>query len=188
MNKGTMQSHSNTVFINQKKFKVLIRESEIEQLVSNIAERINEDYRGKKPLFLIVLKGSMFFASDLLRKIELECEIDTVSAKSYGNYMKSTGEVNLMISKLDVTGKDIIIIEDIVDTGYTLNKLIDKLKFLNPASIEVAALLSKPAMRKINIDLKYLGLEIPPFFVIGYGLDFGESGRNLPAIYSHEEE
>jgi hypoxanthine phosphoribosyltransferase len=89
---------------------------------------------------------------------------------------------------LDVTGKDVIILEDIVDTGYTLNKLTEKLKFLNPASLEIAALLSKPAMRKINIDIKYIGLEIPPFFVIGYGLDYAEKGRNLPEIYSHEEE
>jgi hypoxanthine phosphoribosyltransferase len=176
------------LWYNQKKFEILIPKEKIESVVEELAAKINKDYSGKKPVFLLVLKGSIFFATDLLRKITLDCELETVSAKSYGPYMKSTGEVNLMLTKLDITGKDVIIVEDIIDSGLTINKLVEKLKFFNPLSVEVVSLLSKPEMRKVNVNVKYIGMEIPARFVIGYGLDYSEHGRNLPSIYALEEK
>ena len=173
--------------IKNKVFKKIIRIDKIEETVKTIATKINADYKNKKPLFIIVLKGSIFFASDLLRHINLSCQIDAISAKSYGYSMTSTGQVKLTVPDIDIKDKDVIIIEDIVDTGYTISKLIDRLKLSNPSSLEVAAFLSKPTARKIKVDVKYIGIEIPPDFVIGYGLDYAEEGRQLPEVYSLNE-
>lgn len=166
-----------------RKFKLLIGQNEIAKRVKEIAAIINNDYKEKKPTFLIILKGAIFFGSDLLRHISLECEIEVVRARSYGKTMKSSGNVNLDM-KVEIENKDVIIIEDIVDTGLTLSKLLAKLNEMHPASIEVAAFLSKPAQRKLEVNVKYVGFEIPPSFVIGYGLDYAEKGRHLPCIYS----
>ena len=175
------------LWYNQKKFELFIPKSQINLIVEELACRINKDYQGKKPVFLLVLKGSIFFASDLLRKVSLDCVVETVSANSYGAYMKSSGEVNLILTKLDITGKEVIIVEDIIDTGLTISKLIENLKLFNPESVEVVALLSKPGMRKVKVNVKYIGKEIPSRFVIGYGLDYSEHGRNLPSIYALSE-
>ncbi|MGA2297787.1 MAG: hypoxanthine phosphoribosyltransferase [FCB group bacterium] len=172
--------------IKDKNFKVYISCDKIKKTVEELAARISADYTGKKPLFLVVLKGSIFFASDLLRAIDLNCEIEMIRAKSYGKEMSSSGKVNLILSELEIEGKDVIVIEDIIDTGFTLQKLFEKLQMSNPASIEAVALVSKPSLRKVNVKVKYIGIEIPDVFVIGYGMDFAEQGRNLPAIYAME--
>jgi hypoxanthine phosphoribosyltransferase len=171
------------VNINGKKFRLYISDKEIQKKVKEMAQRIQNDYKGKKPFFLIVLKGSIFFASDLLRKIDMECEIETISTKSYGLGMESSGKVEVSITNLDIAGKDVLVIEDIIDTGYTLKALFEVLEKMKPASLEAVTFLSKPAQRKVKFIPKYAGIEIDPEFVIGYGLDYAEQGRNLPEIY-----
>lgn len=167
-------------------FKPFIDEETIKKKVSELASRLEKDYAGKKPVFLIVLKGSIFFASDLLREISFDCEIETVKAVSYGDSMESAGEVKLILSAMNLKGKHLVIVEDIVDTGTTLKTLFDKLATYEPASMEAVAFLSKPAQRTSDVDVKYVGMEIPPKFVVGYGLDYAEQGRNLPLIYAQE--
>lgn len=167
---------------NGKRFKKFIIKSDIDKIVDDLAEQINRDYAGKKVLFLVVLKGSIFFSSDLLRKIKLDCEIETVRASSYGNKMKND-KLRLCIENIEIKNKHVIVIEDIVDTGNTLSKLLNKLRNENPASLEAISFLSKPENRKINVKVKYIGIQIPPLFAIGYGLDYAEQGRHLPDIY-----
>jgi len=173
--------------IHNVKFKKFILKSRIDEEVRKLAERINNDYKGQKVLFIVVLKGSIFFASDLLRNIDLDCEIETVRASSYRNEMLNS-RLRLSIENIEIFGKNVIIIEDIVDTGNTISVLYNKLKSENPKSIEVVAFLSKPDKRKVLMDVKYIGIEIPPAFVIGYGLDYAEQGRQLPDIYMLDEE
>jgi hypoxanthine phosphoribosyltransferase len=175
---------NNQIHIFDKIFNILISEDEIKLKVDELAARINNDYNDKSPVFIVVLKGAIFFAVDLLKKINLNIEIRTISAKSYGNSMTSTGEVLINSHNLYIENRDVIIIEDIIDTGLTLDTLISNIKKFNPASIECAVFLSKPEQRKIEVPVKYLGIEIPSDFVVGYGLDFAEYGRNFPAIYS----
>ena len=169
--------------IENKNFKVFITKKKIKSKVLEIAERINTDYHGKTVVFVVIVRGALFYAVDLIRKINLDCEIEIISAKSYGNSMESSGDVELYLSNTDFTGKHLILIEDIVDTGITLKALSNKLLQFNPASLEISALLSKPANKKININAKYVGIEIPSDFVIGYGLDFAGKGRHLQDIY-----
>jgi len=125
----------------------------------------------------------MPFAVDLMKSINCECIVETISAKSYGNAIESSGDVKIYPENLMVEDKEIIIVEDIVDTGRTLTALKKKLKQQNPKSIEIASLFSKPAQREVEIDVKYVGIEIPPKFIVGYGLDYAEFGRHLPAVY-----
>lgn len=170
--------------INGKIFQKFLSADVISNTVSKMAEKINSDLMGKNPVFLLVLNGSIFFGCDLLRKITLDCSIKTISAKSYGNEMKSSGNVNIEGVNLDIQGKDIVIVEDIVDSGFTIKALIEALTKLNPSSIKVVSFLSKPSRRKVNTKIDYIGIEIPDKFVIGYGLDYAEKGRNLPDIYA----
>jgi len=173
--------------IQDKKFKLFLTPKQIDEIVTSLAKQISSDFKGKKPLFLIVLKGSVFFASDLLRKLTIECEMDSVVAKSYGNDMHSSGMVNLNCSNIEIKGREVIIVEDIVDSGLTLQSLLNKLKKMEPESIDTVSLLSKPSQRTVEVKVKYVGVEIPDGFVIGYGLDLAESGRQLPGIYRLEE-
>lgn len=173
----------NEIVIKDYTFEKFIVKSEIDSIVHSLARRINIDYQGKYPLFLIVLKGSIFFAVDILREITIDCEIETVTAKSYGDEMVSSGNVLLSLSNVKFSGKDIIIIEDIIDSGLTLHSLINRLKHSGAKSIETIAFLMKTGQQKTNVDIKYVGKNIPPDFVIGYGLDYAEKGRNLPDIY-----
>ena len=171
------------VEINRKIFKKFIDKSEIEKIVDEIAIKIKIDYSDKKITYVVVLKGAVFFATDLIRKAGIICDINFIKAKSYGSEMKSNGQVDLSPFDFDIAGKDIIIIEDIVDSGHTLKKLTGEFNKLKPNSIEIACLLSKPELRETELNIKYTGKEIPPFFVIGYGLDYDESGRQLEDLY-----
>jgi hypoxanthine phosphoribosyltransferase len=177
-----------SVVINDKKFKKFIDRSEIQASVEKLAKRINHDYAGKTPTFLVILKGAMLFATDLIRYINLPCNLEVMSAKSYGTGISSSGDVKLADFGAKFSGKDIIIVEDIVDTGLTLKALYHNILIHKPASLAAASILSKPDSRKVEVELKYTGIEIPPYFVVGYGLDYAELGRNLPDIYILDAE
>ncbi|MBM2815827.1 MAG: hypoxanthine phosphoribosyltransferase [Ignavibacteria bacterium] len=171
------------IIINGNKFIPFIDKNSIEEAVMRISGEINQDYSNKKPVFLIVLKGAFIFAADLIRSCNMECEVEVINAKSYGAAMESSGNVRISNFDFEIKGKDVIIIEDIIDTGITLKALSEAINEHHPASLEICVLLSKPSMRKVEVSCKYLGLEIPDKFVIGYGLDYDGRGRNLPEIY-----
>jgi hypoxanthine phosphoribosyltransferase len=173
--------------IHDKHFEPFISQDDIQQAVITTAASITDDYRGCDLVCLVVLKGSFIFAADLVRAIELPCRVEFLSAKSYGSSITSSGDVVIELPNLDITGKHVLLIEDIVDTGLTISVLQSALWKFHPASLEVAALISKPAMRKVNLTVKYQGMEIPPFFIVGYGLDYAEFGRNLPDIWALAE-
>lgn len=179
---------NNTLLINGKIFKKFLSSKQINIIVSKLSKRINSDFKDRKPIFLLVLNGSIFFGADLLRKINFECSVTTISAKSYGNEMTSSGKVELGKLSIDLKDKDIVIVEDIIDSGFTMKKIIDEISKIKPSSIKIVSLLSKPSRRKVNLNIDYVGMEIPDKFVVGYGLDYAEKGRNLPDIYALNEE
>ncbi len=172
-----------TYEINGLKFKPFIDRAKIAGVVEYLGKKISQDYADKEPLCLVILKGSIIFAADLIRSIDLPVEIEAIRAKSYGSSMQSSGRVNITVSDLNLKGRDVIIIEDIVDTGNTLSALMETIEKMEPASVEIVTFLSKPSMRKTDVRVKYIGVEIPPEFVVGYGLDYAEKGRQLPDIY-----
>jgi hypoxanthine phosphoribosyltransferase len=162
---------------------VLVSSGEIQEKVRELGERITEDYRGEKLLLVGILRGAVVFLSDLMRHLELECEIDFMEVSSYGAETSSSGVVRILKDlEEDVTGRHILIVEDIVDTGLTLSYLRRSLLARKPTSLEICALLSKPSRRQIDLLVKYLGFEVPDVFVIGYGIDYAGAHRNLPDI------
>ena len=162
---------------------VLLSEAELSAKVAEMGAQISKDYQGKNLLLVTVLKGAVVFLTDLMRAIDLPAEIDFMVVSSYGSGAKSSGVVKI-VKDLDteIAGRDILIVEDILDTGITLEYLTQLLRDRNPASIKIATLLDKPARRKANIQADYIGFSIPDEFVIGYGLDYDEKYRNLPFI------
>ena len=163
--------------------EILLSEEKIAFKISELGKAISEDYAGKKLLIIGVLKGSVIFVSDLVRNISIPCEIDFMSVSSYGESAESSGIVRILKDLDDsIEGKDVIIAEDIIDSGITLEYLVNFLKGRNAKSIEIATLLSKPARRKVDIDVKYIGYEVPDEFLVGYGLDYANKYRNLPYI------
>lgn len=165
-------------------FEASIEASEIEQLVKNLADRINMDYDDRNPIFIIVLSGAFIFAADLLREINIKSDITVVKVKSYHGF-NSTGEVKILLAAdIDLSKRHLVIIEDIVDTAQTLHHFSDYLRQFDPLSIETVCLLSKPDAHQVDIDLKYVGKDIPNDFVIGYGLDYNGQGRNLKHIFT----
>jgi hypoxanthine phosphoribosyltransferase len=166
-------------------FEPLITADAIEKRVKEIGIQLNKDYAGTKPVFVGVLNGSFLFIADLIKQIDIPCEITFTKLASYYGGTKSTLKIRDDIDfSVDIKGRDVLIIEDIVDTGNTAHYLIDKLKAKGPASIKLCSLLLKPASLQTKIDeLKYVGFEIENDFVVGYGLDYKEMGRNLRDIY-----
>ena len=163
--------------------KVLVSEQEIEQIVKELGEKIDKDYYGKKLMILVILKGGFIFAADLLRKINVPVEIDFMVVSSYGSGTATCGEVKIIKDlSQPIADKDVLIIEDILDSGVTLSNLIKILKARNPNSVEICAMLNKPDRRKVDVDIKYCGKDIPDEFVVGYGLDYDEKYRNLPYV------
>ena len=161
----------------------MIAADKIQLRVLSIAEKINKDYQGKTPLFLGVLNGAFLFMADLFKGINLECEISFIRVSSYSG-TSSTGQLKNIIGLNDnISGRDIIVVEDIVDTGDTMKYLLDELQKSNPASVRLATILFKPAALKQNVKPDYVGFEIPLAFVVGYGLDYDGLGRNLNDIY-----
>ena len=163
--------------------KVLVTEQEISEITKALGKKITEDYKGKNVLLVSILKGAVVFMADVMREIDLKCEIDFMVVSSYGSGVKTSGNVKI-IKDVDIplTGKDVIIIEDILDSGLTLNYIINMLKERNPNSIEICTLLDKPSGRKAEVYAKYIGKEVPDAFVVGYGLDYDERYRNLPYV------
>lgn len=171
-----------------KEIKVLISEKEIENKVDEIANQIMEEYKGKEITLICILKGSIFFTVDLARKIKNGIKIDFIKVSSYGSGTTSSGQVELKLDLKDsIEGKDVIIVEDIIDTGRTLAYLINFLKARKPSSLKLCALLDKYERRETNIQVDYIGFKIPDKFVIGYGLDCNEKYRNLPYVGYFEE-
>lgn len=163
--------------------EILLSEKEVLEIARKLGNQISEDYEGKDLLVIGVLKGAVLFTSDLLKNISIPCEIDFMAASSYGNSATSSGVVKIKKDvTCDVTGKDILIVEDIVDTGITLEYLINELKKRNVNSVEVVALLDKPEGRKTDVKANYVGFKMPNEFLVGYGLDYAEKYRNLPYI------
>ncbi|MBX7127000.1 MAG: hypoxanthine phosphoribosyltransferase [Cyclobacteriaceae bacterium] len=164
-------------------FKPFITAEQIRQAVQTVAGRINADYKKKEPLFIPVLNGSFIFAGDLLRQINGSCQVSFVKASSY-NGMASSGQLKTLIGiEESLFNRDIIIVEDIVDTGLTLQRMLDELGSLGARSVEVATLLRKRTAREKGIQVKYVGLELEDEFVVGYGLDYEGLGRNLTDLY-----
>lgn len=169
--------------------KTLVSEEEIISKVKELGKQITEDYQGKDLLLVGILKGAVIFMSELAKNIDLPIEMDFMAVSSYGKSSKSTGEVRI-IKDLDfsVENKNLLIIEDIIDTGYTLSYLIDNLRKRGAKSVKVCTLLDKPDRRKADIYVDYLGFVVPDEFIVGYGLDYAEQYRNLPYVAALKEE
>ena len=169
--------------------EILVQADELQHRVRQLGEEITRDYAGKDLLLVGVLKGAVFFLSDLMRHIEVPCEVDFMAVASYGSSTQSSGVVRIL-KDLDaaIEGRDVLIVEDIVDSGLTLSYLRKTLAARGAASLEVCALLVREGLQKTEEDLRYVGFRIPPKFVIGYGLDFAERYRNLPYVCVFEGE
>lgn len=169
--------------------KILVTEEELAEVTKKLGEKITRDYAGKKLLIVGVLKGSIYFLTDLSRHIDLPCHIDFVQASSYGSSTVSSGKIEIIkdISD-DLTGFDVLLVEDILDTGKTLKHIHDMLSKRNPESIAVVTLLDKPSRREVDIYADYIGIDVPNAFVVGYGLDYDQYYRNLPYIGILKEE
>ena len=165
-------------------FKTFIPESEIQQRVKAVAEKINKDLDGKNPLLLAVLNGSFVFAADLIRNITIPCEISFVKLASYQG-TTSTGKIKEVIGlNEDLTGRTVVIVEDIVDTGFTMKRMIETLGTRHPESIHICSLLVKPDKLQVPLNIEYAAIEIPNDFIVGYGLDYDQQGRQLRDIYT----
>jgi hypoxanthine phosphoribosyltransferase len=165
-------------------FKLLLEESEIQSAVKRLGKEISEDYKGKSPLLIGVLKGTFIFMADLIRHLTIEIKLDFIELSRYGKKTESDREVREIKGlESNISERDVLIIEDIIDTGITITSLIKKLKKKGPASIGLCALTDKPFRRKINVEIDYIGFKVPNKFIVGYGLDFKEKYRHLRDIY-----
>jgi hypoxanthine phosphoribosyltransferase len=169
--------------------EILVQPDELTHRVRELAGEISADYSGRDLLLIGVLKGAVFFLSDLMRHLEIDCEVDFMAVSSYGSSTDSSGIVRIL-KDLDapIAGRDVLIVEDIVDSGLTLSYLFRMLRARNPATLEVCALLTKPERREVDLPIRYVGFEIPNRFAIGYGLDHAERFRNLPYVAVLEGE
>ena len=169
--------------------EVLVPSAQIQEKVAEMGGRITRDYVGEKLLLVGVLRGAVVVMGDLMRNINLPCEIDFMDISSYGSGTSSSGVVRILKDlEEDISGRHVLVVEDIIDTGLTLSYLLRSLRARKPASLEICALLSKPSRRRVELDVKYLGFEVPDEFVVGYGLDYAGAYRNLPDICILKEE
>ena len=172
-----------TIKVKDREFEVFLKEEDIQKEIKRVASEINRDYKDKEPLFLCILNGSFMFAADLLKEVNVPCNVSFVKVASYQG-TDTTGKVKeLMGLQESVEGRHVVIVEDIVDTGYTMRDILDSLAEKNAASVNVCALLCKPDKLKVDINLKYLAMNIPNGFIVGYGLDYDGFGRNSRDIY-----
>jgi hypoxanthine phosphoribosyltransferase len=163
--------------------EILIDEEALHARVGELGEEISSDYAGRDLLLVGVLKGAVFFMADLMRRVTVPCEIDFMAISSYGASTDSSGVVRILKDlDINIEGRHVLVVEDIIDSGLTLQYLIRNLEAREPASLQVCALMTKPARREIDVEVRYVGFEIPNRFVIGYGLDFAERYRNLPYV------
>lgn len=170
--------------------KIIVSEKEIDAATTRIADEINRDYAGEEVVFLTILNGAFMFATDLMKKVDIDCYIDFMQCSTYGDKTVSSG--NFVIKKdmtMDITEKNVIIVEDVLDSGYTMKNLIKYLKIKNPKSIKIATFIDKPARRAENVEPDYCGVVMKEdYFIVGYGLDYAQKYRNLPYIGVLKEE
>jgi len=163
--------------------EILISADELQGRIRELGREVTEDYAGRELLLVGVLKGAVFFMADLMRNLKVPCEIDFMAISSYGASTDSSGVVRILKDlDINIEGRHVLVVEDIIDSGLTLSYLVRNLESREPASLEVCALLTKTARREIDVEVRYVGFEIPNKFVIGYGLDFAERYRNLPYV------
>lgn len=173
-----------SIIVNSDKFEILLTEKQIQKRVLELGEQISKDYANKTPVFIGVLNGAFIFMSDLLKNININCEVDFFKLSSYGDAKISSGKVKLLKElNCDVNERDIIIVEDIVDSGLSIKYIEDIFKEHKPASMRVVSLLMKPKSLKYDVKIDYIGFNIPSKFVVGYGLDYEQKFRNLKSIY-----
>ncbi|MFC2001436.1 hypoxanthine phosphoribosyltransferase [Chloroflexota bacterium] len=173
----------------QPKMRCLLPRVEIEAAISRLAAEITADYRNKYPLLLSVLKGSFIFLADLIRRLDFPLEVEFIRLSSYGRGRETSGKVKVMQGlHVPIKGRDVLVIEDIVDTGLTTSFVMDYLKKKKPASLRLCSLMDKPARRQVPVTIDYLGFTVPDKFLVGYGLDWDERYRNLPDICVLEDE
>ncbi len=178
-NKNTDQ-----IITGKEVFVPFLEEGKIQSRITELGKQITKDYQGKTPVFIGVLNGAFLFLADLIKNIKIDCEIDFFKLSSYGDEKISSGKVTLLKElNCDVTGRDIVIVEDIVDSGLSIKFIEDLIMRHNPASMKVCSLLVKPDSLKYNVKIHYIGFNIPSKFVIGYGLDYAQKYRNLRSIY-----
>jgi hypoxanthine phosphoribosyltransferase len=170
------------ITLHNKAFRLYIDNATIERRIRSLSRQINKDYKDKIPLFIGILNGSFMFASELLKNINLTCDITFVKMQSYEGTENGAIKSSIGLDK-DVKGRDILIVEDIVDSGNTLNTLLEQINKLQPSSVSTVSLLFKPEALKHSLKINYIGFEIPKLFVVGYGLDYDGLGRNLTGIY-----
>lgn len=162
---------------------VLFSQEDLAAMVARLGEQISRDYKGKNLLLVSILKGSIVFMSDIMRSIDIPCRIDFMAVSSYGSGIKSSGSVKIIKDlDLDLQGYDLLIVEDILDSGRTLSSLMEILSTRKPKSIEICTLFDKPERREANVYAKYIGAQVPDAFIVGYGLDYDEKYRNLPFV------
>ena len=173
-----------TVLSSQHDIRILITETEIAARTTQLARLISGEYQDTKQLVVVgLLRGSFIFIADLVRRIDLPVEVDFMTVSSYGNAMESSRQVRIIQDLMTpIEGRDVLIVEDIIDTGHTLSQVYDILQTREPRSLKVCALLNKPSRREIDVSIDWVGFDIPDEFVIGYGIDFAQQGRNLPHI------
>ena len=177
-----------TIKVLDKEFKLYIKQEEIESVIKDIANQINEEYEDKNPLFLVMLNGAFMFASQLFKELTIDCETSFVKYSTYSG-TKSTCEAKELIGlNNSLQGRNIVVVEDIIDSGFTMKCLIEKLYSLGAASVRVATMLFKPEAFKFDYKVDYIGINIGNEFIVGYGLDYNEHGRNYPSIYKIVEE
>ena len=173
-----------TVRCNGEIFKPYLTEQELQERVAELGDELSKKYEGKNPIFIGVLNGAYIFLSDLMRQVDISCEVDFLKLSSYGDEKVSSGQVtDLKDIDANIEGRHVILVEDIVDTGLSMNYLVDKLQKKNPESIATVTLLHKKEATHHEVQLDYVGFHIPTLFVLGYGLDYAQEGRNLAQIY-----
>jgi hypoxanthine phosphoribosyltransferase len=178
-----LQSGSGVSLLERAVTEVLIEADALQHRIAELGEEISSDYAGRDLLLVGVLKGAVFFMADLMRNLSIPCEIDFMGISSYGEGTDSSGVVRILKDlDINIEGRDVLVVEDIIDSGLTLSYLIRNLEAREPATLEICALMTKPDRREIEVPVRYVGFEIPNRFVIGYGLDFGERYRNLPYV------
>ncbi|MBR4155196.1 MAG: hypoxanthine phosphoribosyltransferase [Bacteroidales bacterium] len=173
----------NTIKVLDKEFRLYIKQEEIEAVIKDIASQINEEYKGRNPLFLVMLNGAFMFASQLFKELTIDCETSFVKYASYDG-TQSTCEVKELIGlNSSLEGRDVVIIEDIIDSGFTMRCLLNKLEAMKVSSVKIATMLFKPNAFKFDYKIDYIGMNIGNEFIVGYGLDYNQHGRNYGSIY-----
>ncbi|MFQ5865155.1 MAG: hypoxanthine phosphoribosyltransferase [bacterium] len=179
-----MHSEETQKFLDGKQYKLLLSEQTIKKKVRELGRQISSDYRGKCPILIGVLNGSFVFCADLFREIDIDCEVDFIKISSYGEALETSGVVKLL-KDIDahIGGRHVLVVEDIVDSGYSVRFLEKRIKQANPKSLKFVSLLVKEEGAKVPYEVQYIGFKIPNRFVVGYGLDYAQKFRNLPAVY-----